>query len=215
MSRCARVLSRRRFSNSPRSILRNSPGFPVPALDTTRPMSRSLVASASLSRKPSCDRSATTVRYCTLKSFARPCPTSSSKLSCRATSTTLSPEAASCRANSLPIPDEAPVTSAHGPNRFLSIWVFMCVFSSCDSRPDPPHGRTIGRKPLRDCRSDSPCRPGYECNLFLKAIHFLLLKLVTPHLHSQTAHPIFKPLRFHRHQLRITRPVSQDRYSLQ
>src|ERR1700730_18543665 len=120
MSRCARVLSRRRFSNSPRSILRISPGFPVPALDTTRPMSRSLVASASLSRKPSCDRSATTVRYCTLKSFARPCPTSSSKLSRRATSTTLSPEAASCRANSLPIPDEAPVTSAHGPNLFLS-----------------------------------------------------------------------------------------------
>src|SRR6202043_4241188 len=32
---------------------------------------------------------------------------------------------------------------------------------------------------------------------------------------SQGANPIFKPLRFHRHQLRITRPVSQDRYSLQ
>src|SRR6266478_10104249 len=32
----------------------------------------------------------------------------------------LIPEAAICRANSLPIPDEAPVTSAQGPNLFLS-----------------------------------------------------------------------------------------------
>src|SRR5258708_3523161 len=32
----------------------------------------------------------------------------------------LIPEAAICRANSLPIPDEAPVTSAHGPNLSLS-----------------------------------------------------------------------------------------------
>jgi hypothetical protein len=29
-------------------------------------------------------------------------------------------DAAICRANSLPIPDEAPVTSAQGPNLFLS-----------------------------------------------------------------------------------------------
>src|SRR5260370_23042542 len=66
----------------------------------------------------------------------------------------LIPEAAICRANSLPIPDEAPVTSAHGPNRFLSIWVFMCVFSSCDSMSDPPqwpHHRpqAAPRLPLR------------------------------------------------------------------
>src|ERR1700692_225328 len=32
----------------------------------------------------------------------------------------LIPEAAICRANSLPIPDEAPVTRAQGPNLFLS-----------------------------------------------------------------------------------------------
>src|SRR5260370_36480247 len=32
----------------------------------------------------------------------------------------LIPEAAICRANSLPIPDEAPVTSAQGPNLCLS-----------------------------------------------------------------------------------------------
>src|SRR6476646_2096691 len=32
----------------------------------------------------------------------------------------LIPEAAICRANSLPIPDEAPVTSAQGPNLSLS-----------------------------------------------------------------------------------------------
>src|SRR5260370_5225208 len=95
-------------------------------------MSRSLVASASLSRKPSCDRSATTLRYRTLKPFARPCPTSSSKLSRRATSTTLIPDAAICRANSLPIPDEAPVTSAHGPNLLLSsAAVIFLLRSAC------------------------------------------------------------------------------------
>src|SRR5580700_303224 len=48
-------------------------------------------------------------------------PTSLSKSSRRATRTILIPEAAICRANSLPIPDEAPVTSAQGPNLFLSI----------------------------------------------------------------------------------------------
>src|SRR5260370_6875241 len=94
------------------------------------------------------------MRSCTSKSCARPCPTLLCKLSRRATSPTLSREAASGRANALPIPDEAPVTSAHGPNRFLSIWVFMCVFSSCDSRPDPPqrpHHRpqAAPRLPLR------------------------------------------------------------------
>src|SRR5712671_1340516 len=132
MSRCAIVLTRKVVRCNCRSSFKNSPGFPVPALETTRPMSRSLVASASLSRKPSCDKSATTLRYRTLKPFARPCPTSSSKRSRRATSTTLIPDAAICRANSLPIPDEAPVTSAQGPNLFLSsATVIFSLRSAC------------------------------------------------------------------------------------
>lgn len=47
-------------------------------------------------------------------------PSSASNASRLATSTTLIPDAAICRANSLPIPDEAPVTSAQGPNRLRS-----------------------------------------------------------------------------------------------
>src|SRR6267142_5938730 len=47
-------------------------------------------------------------------------PSSASNASRLATSTTLIPDAAICRANSLPIPDEAPVTSAQGPNLSLS-----------------------------------------------------------------------------------------------
>jgi len=39
----------------------------------------------------------------------------------RATRTMLIPEAAICRANSLPIPDEAPVTSAHGPTSLCRV----------------------------------------------------------------------------------------------
>src|ERR1700730_3939555 len=55
--------------------------------------------------------------------MARPSPASNA--SRLATSTTLIPDAAICRANSLPIPDEAPVTSAHGPNCCLSSNAFM------------------------------------------------------------------------------------------
>src|ERR1700730_7224890 len=44
----------------------------------------------------------------------------------------LIPEAAICRANSLPIPDEAPVTSAQGPNLFLSsATVIFSLRSAC------------------------------------------------------------------------------------
>jgi len=50
----------------------------------------------------------------------------------RATRTMLIPEAAICRANSLPIPDEAPVTSAQGPNLFLSsATVIFSLRSAC------------------------------------------------------------------------------------
>src|SRR5881628_1288151 len=59
-------------------------------------------------------------------------PSSVSNVSRLATSTTLIPEAAICRANSLPIPDEAPVTSAHGPNCPLSSAAFIVLFLSVD-----------------------------------------------------------------------------------
>src|SRR5580704_10733430 len=52
----------------------------------------------------------------------------------RATRTMLIPEAAICRANSLPIPDEAPVTSAQGPNLFLSsatVFAPFCLLRAC------------------------------------------------------------------------------------
>src|SRR5438552_18658725 len=59
-------------------------------------------------------------------------PSSVSNVSRLATSTTLIPDAAICRANSLPIPDEAPVTSAHGPNCPLSSVAFIVLFLSVD-----------------------------------------------------------------------------------
>src|SRR5260370_29519606 len=58
-------------------------------------------------------------------------PSSASNASRLATSTTLIPDAAICRANSLPIPDEAPVTSAHGPNCPLSSATFIVLFPFC------------------------------------------------------------------------------------
>src|SRR5713101_8282448 len=59
-------------------------------------------------------------------------PSSASNASRLATSTTLIPDAAICRANSLPIPDEAPVTSAQGPNCPLSSATFIVLFLSVD-----------------------------------------------------------------------------------
>src|SRR6478672_5520324 len=59
-------------------------------------------------------------------------PSSESNASRLATSTTLIPDAAICRVNSLPIPDEAPVTSAHGPNCPLSSAAFIVLFVSVD-----------------------------------------------------------------------------------
>src|SRR6266550_489560 len=59
-------------------------------------------------------------------------PSSASNVSRLATSTTLIPAAAICRTNSLPIPDEAPVTSAHGRNCPLSSAAFIVLFLSVD-----------------------------------------------------------------------------------
>ena len=48
-------------------------------------------------------------------------PIASRSATRRATSTRFNPLAASCRANSLPMPEDAPVTTAHGPNLCLSM----------------------------------------------------------------------------------------------
>src|SRR5919204_501304 len=61
----------------------------------------------------------------TPKSRESSVPSASSKACRRATSTTLMCEAPIWRANSRPIPDEAPVMSAQGPNRLLS--TFACI----------------------------------------------------------------------------------------
>src|SRR5256885_5948465 len=66
-----------------------------------------------------------------------------------ATSTTLIPDAAICRANSLPIPDEAPVTSAHGPNCPLSSAAFIVLFLSVDCDPVALLSRRRGRDRTR------------------------------------------------------------------
>src|SRR5882762_3390146 len=63
ISRCAIVLSRKVSSSSSRSSFRNSPGFGVPALETTSPMSISSVASASPAMNPSFERSIAKARY--------------------------------------------------------------------------------------------------------------------------------------------------------
>src|SRR6202521_273798 len=75
-------------------------------------------------------------------------PSSASNASRLATSTTLIPDAAICRANSLPIPDEAPVTSAQGPNRSLSTAALMFCSLLTNSRID-----------AAGCLDDLPCDP--------------------------------------------------------
>jgi hypothetical protein len=66
-------------------------------------------------------RSASTTRYCTPNDRAMSAPTVSSRLPRLAASTTLMPDAATYLVNSLPMPDDAPVTSAQGPNCVLLI----------------------------------------------------------------------------------------------
>src|SRR5438552_1957982 len=95
-----------------------SPLRPKPALLTTRPTSLSAHARTSGSMKSGRSRSSATT------STRTPCAARSSLASWsspsarRAVTTTSSPCAASSRANAAPMPDDAPVTRAHGPNRF-------------------------------------------------------------------------------------------------
>src|SRR2546430_4397186 len=116
-------------------------------------------------------------------SSARVRPTSSKRGRRRATSTRFNSLAASWRANSLPMPEDAPVTRAQGPNVFVSMRLieysfFMCLtdlVSGWDSRdqsvirsliaPAPGHGKLnlddylvqFGR--LERLDEDLPSRP--------------------------------------------------------
>src|SRR6267143_1522724 len=179
MSKCDMVLSRKVSSSNCRSSFRNSPGLAVPAFETTRPISRSFVCSASFGMKPSCERSIVRARTRTPKSLVIWRPTSLSNASLLATSTRLIPAAAICRANSGPIPDEAPVTSAHGPNCCLSSNAFMfpplklvnccathCSIISVSQRVDPilkaPHFHQHQIGFIRAMRHGSHPLPGGE-----------------------------------------------------
>src|SRR5216683_4696710 len=102
-------------------------------------MSRSSVAEASRPMKSSLETSSTITRCSTPKRLLNSTPTSLSKSSRRATRTMLIPEAAICRANSLPIPDEAPVTSAQGPNLFLSSATLIFLLRSACLRSPYAH----------------------------------------------------------------------------
>src|SRR5260370_2038561 len=89
--------------------------------------------------KSSLETSSTTTRCSTRSRLLNSTPTSLSKSSRRATRTMLIPEAAICRANSLPIPDEAPVTSAQGPNLFLSSATLIFLLRSACLRSPYAH----------------------------------------------------------------------------
>src|SRR6266852_2803093 len=71
----------------------------------------------------------------------------------------LIPEAAICRANSLPIPDEAPVTSAQGPNLFYRVLhsSFCSVLPAYD-RHTPIEAGNIARTPNAIHPITSSCR---------------------------------------------------------
>src|SRR5215467_5152031 len=88
-----------------------------------------------------------------------PRPASASADSRLATSTTLIPAAAICRENSLPIPDEAPVTSAQGPNCCLSRVVFIFAMSfpiTCKAEQGCTECRGEQRSKARPGQTDSP-----------------------------------------------------------
>src|SRR5438067_119334 len=95
-----------------------SPLRPKPALLTTRPTSLSAHARTSGSMKSGRSRSRATTSTRTPCAARSSLASWSSRSARRAVTTTSSPCAASSRANAAPMPDDAPVTRAHGPNRF-------------------------------------------------------------------------------------------------
>src|SRR5215831_998529 len=113
----ARLLTCSRASSEPRSLSRNLPVVAMPALFTSRPTATSAVACSMTGRKLSWDRSTGTTRVLTECWLCKSSASLRNLSSRRATSTRFIPTSARRRAKASPIPDEAPVTSAHGPNR--------------------------------------------------------------------------------------------------
>src|ERR1700730_9175785 len=151
-------------------------------------------------------------------------PSSASNASRLATSTTLIPDAAICRANSLPIPDEAPVTSAQGPNRSLSTAALMFCSLLSNSRIDaagclddlPRDPPSVGRGEERDHigdirrRSEPPQRRARNHSLqrLLTHPHRLLDSCVL-----QGPDPVFKPLCLHHHHLAVVGAERNSRHT--
>src|SRR5579859_689115 len=125
-------------------------------------------------------------------SLAKVRPTSSKRGRRRATSTRFNPTCASWRANSLPMPEDAPVTSPQGPNVFFSMrficMLLQCVSDGCSSWsilpdqsrtgtliiPEPFHGklnfdhRLISFGGLERLDEDFPSGP---CQLKMVMLH--------------------------------------------
>src|SRR5207237_782342 len=93
------------------------PAYPKPALLTSTPISRRATALASRSAPSGAARSAGTTRVATRQVSSSSRARARRRSSRRAVSTQDMPRVASARANSPPIPAEAPVTSAHSPYR--------------------------------------------------------------------------------------------------
>jgi len=83
--------------------------------------------------------------------------------------TMLIPEAAICRANSLPIPDEAPVTSAHGRTSLcrvllsISLLRFCLLRACCDINYSAANRRGFisqSTDSVLGCNSGFLCQPG-------------------------------------------------------
>src|SRR5262245_45999130 len=145
----ARPLTCSSASSGPRSLSRNLPVVALPALFTSRPTGTSAVARSTAGRKSSWERSTETTRVLTECRLRRSSASARSRSSRRATSTRFRPISARRRAKASPIPDEAPVTSAQGPNR--SIKFFMVA--SC-----PPGSTSLASE--ADGSGRSSFRPG-------------------------------------------------------
>jgi hypothetical protein len=100
---------------SPGSISSSGPVRLKPALLTSRPISSPVVVARIGSRKASWHRSTATTRVSMAWRMASSSASAASRSARRAVRTTFSPRAATCRANSRPMPDDAPVTSAQEP----------------------------------------------------------------------------------------------------
>src|SRR5258708_3781780 len=150
-------------------------------------------------------------------------PSSASNASRLATSTTLIPDAAICRANSFPIPDEAPVTSAQGPNLSLLSAALIFLLPLCLL--------TIAIRPSRRGISPEPQMPfirsprhsGLMSVDSLTAVRIFARPAsgfavwacgFSPPGVSQALNPTLEALGLRRHKTGVMKGMSQDRNAL-